>query len=85
MMKLSRSTFYTWQKRPVKLLDDDMLELHQRACSLFRESRQSLGYRMLAAQLRKEGYAISDYRTRLHTANNYLSPVEYENSFRKVS
>ncbi|MEX9224149.1 IS3 family transposase, partial [Providencia rettgeri] len=23
--------------------------------------------------------------TRLHTANNYLSPVEYENSFRKVS
>ncbi|MEY0291093.1 integrase core domain-containing protein, partial [Providencia rettgeri] len=23
--------------------------------------------------------------TRLHTANNYLSPVAYENSFRKVS
>ncbi|WBA59312.1 IS3 family transposase (plasmid) [Providencia sp. 21OH12SH02B-Prov] len=64
MMKLSRSTFYTWQKRPVKPLDDDTLELHQKTCSLFRESRQSLGYRMLAAQLRKEGYAISDYRAR---------------------
>ncbi|MDK7738571.1 IS3 family transposase [Providencia stuartii] len=64
MMKLSRSTFYAWQKHPVKPLDDDTLELHQKACSLFRESRQSLGYRMLAAQLRKEGYAISDYRAR---------------------
>ncbi len=64
MMKLSRSTFYAWQKHPVKPLDDDTLELHQKACSLFRVSRQSLGYRMLVAQLRKEGYAISDYRAR---------------------
>lgn len=28
------------------------------------ESRENLGYRMLAAQLRKEGYTISDYQTR---------------------
>ncbi|HHR6132382.1 TPA: IS3 family transposase, partial [Providencia alcalifaciens] len=63
-MKRSRSTFYAWQKRPVKPLDKDTLELHQKACSLFSESRESLGYRMLGAQLRQEGYALSDYRVR---------------------
>ncbi|MBG6016031.1 IS3 family transposase [Pseudomonas aeruginosa] len=64
VMKLSRSTFYAWQKHPVKPLDEDTLELYQKAGDLFKESRESLGYRMLGAQLRQEGYAISDYRTR---------------------
>uniref|UniRef100_UPI00187E276D IS3 family transposase n=1 Tax=Escherichia coli TaxID=562 RepID=UPI00187E276D len=64
VMKLSRSTYYAWQKRPVKPLDEYALELHQKVNNLFRESRESLGYRMLGAQLRQEGYVISDYRTR---------------------
>ncbi len=63
-MKLSRSTYYAWQKRPVKPLDEYALELYQKVNNLFRESRESLGYRMLGAQLRQEGYVISDYRTR---------------------
>ncbi|MEY0291134.1 IS3 family transposase [Providencia rettgeri] len=64
VMKLSRSTFYAWQKRPAKPLDKDTLALHQKARSLFSESWESLGYRMLGAKLRQEGYAISDYRVR---------------------
>ncbi|END0960401.1 IS3 family transposase, partial [Escherichia coli] len=64
VMKLSRSTYYAWQKRPVKPLDEYALELYQKVNNLFRESRESLGYRMLGAQLRQEGYVISDYRTR---------------------
>lgn len=62
-MKLSRSTFYAWQKRPVKPLDEYTLKLHQKASGIFRKSRKSLGYSMLSAQLRQEGYVISDYRT----------------------
>ncbi|HCT3785364.1 TPA: IS3 family transposase, partial [Proteus mirabilis] len=48
----------------ISTLDEQNHALHQTAKALFKASRNSLGYRMLGAQLRKEGYAISDYRTR---------------------
>ncbi|MDE9545619.1 IS3 family transposase, partial [Xenorhabdus bovienii] len=63
-MKVSRSTFYAWQAKPVRLLSDEQQALHRKATALFKESRESLGYRMLAKKLRKEGFTISDYRTR---------------------
>ncbi len=63
-MKVSHSTFYAWQAKPVRLLSDEQRALHQKATALFKESRESLGYRMLAKKLRKEGFTISDYRTR---------------------
>ncbi|CBJ79768.1 transposase (fragment) [Xenorhabdus bovienii SS-2004] len=63
-MKVSRSTFYAWQAKPVRLLSDEQQALNRKATALFKESRESLGYRMLAKKLRKEGLTISDYRTR---------------------
>ncbi len=63
-MKVSHSTFYAWQAKPVRLLSDEQRALHQKATTLFKESRESLGYRVLAKKLRKEGFTISDYRTR---------------------
>ncbi|PHM61551.1 transposase [Xenorhabdus ishibashii] len=63
-MKVSRSTFYIWQEKPVRLFSDEQRALHQKATALFKESREILGYRMLAKKLRKEGFTIPDRNER---------------------
>jgi putative transposase len=47
MMQVSASAYYTWRKRPGKLIDADVLHLHRRIKSLFKQSRNSLGSREL--------------------------------------
>jgi hypothetical protein len=61
-MQVSTSAFYAWRKRPGKLIDADVLDLHRRIKSLFKQSRNSLGSRELIKNLRKEGIAISRYK-----------------------
>jgi putative transposase len=61
-MQVSTSAYYTWRKRPEKLIDADVLHLHRRIKSLFKQSRNSLGSRELMKNLRKEGIAISRYK-----------------------
>ena len=46
-MQVGTSAFYVWRKRPEKLIDADVLHLHRRIKSLFKQSRNSLGSREL--------------------------------------
>ncbi len=63
-MGVSRSAYYAWLNRPAKLITADTLNLYRRAKTLFRQSRNSLGYRELGKKLRKEGFRVGDYKVR---------------------
>lgn len=63
-MRVSSSAYYSWCKRPAKVISADTLHLYRRAKALFRASRDSLGSRELAKKLREEGFRIGRYRTR---------------------
>jgi putative transposase len=61
-MQDSTSAYYIWRKRLGKLIDADVLHLHRRIKSLFKQSRNSLVSRELMKNLRQEGIAISRYK-----------------------
>lgn len=64
MVKVCRSGYYAWAKRPAKIISADELKLYRRARELFTQSRQSLGSRELMKKLREEGFNIGRYRTK---------------------
>jgi len=47
MMKISRSAYYAWLNRPAKVITAEQLHLYRRAKTIFKQSRNSLGYREL--------------------------------------
>ena len=61
MMRVSRSAYYAWLKRPAKIITIEQLNLYRKAKQLFKKSRNSLGYRELRKKLRREGFNASDY------------------------
>ena len=63
-MKVGRSAYYEWVKRPAKLITVQELNLCRRIKRLFDQSRQSLGSREMMKNLRKEGFIIDRYRVR---------------------
>jgi putative transposase len=63
-MRVSKSSFYAWQVRPPTLITALDLHIRHRMKELFHTSRDSLGSRELARNLRKEGIKISRERTR---------------------
>ncbi len=65
VMKVSRSAYYAWRKRPAKVITAAELHLYRRLKALFKESRNSLGSRSLSKKLREEGFHIGRYRTRM--------------------
>ena len=64
VIQVSTSAFYTWIKRPAKLITADELHFYRRAKALFQASRKSLGNRELGKKLREEGFVIGRYKTR---------------------
>lgn len=60
-MKISRSAYYAWLKRPAKLITAEQFSLYRRAKAIFEQSRNSLGYRTLRKRLCKEGFSVSAY------------------------
>ncbi len=60
-MKISRSAYYAWLKRPAKLITAEQLSLYRRAKAIFEQSRNSLGHRTLRKRLCKEGFSVSAY------------------------
>ncbi|MFQ3179366.1 MAG: putative transposase [Pseudoalteromonas tetraodonis] len=60
-MKVSRSAYYAWLKRPAKVITVEQLNLYRKAKYFFKKSRNSLGYRELRKKLRSEGFSVSDY------------------------
>jgi putative transposase len=63
-MRVSKSAFYAWQVRPPTLITAFDLHVHRRMKELFHASRDSLGSREMAKNLRKEGIKLSRERTR---------------------
>ncbi|WP_155732590.1 IS3 family transposase [Pseudoalteromonas luteoviolacea] len=61
IMKVSRSAYYAWLKRPAKIITAEQLHLYRRAKAIFKQSRNSLGYRELRKRLCKEGLNVSEY------------------------
>ena len=62
-MKVSRSAYYAWLNRPTKIITAEQLHLYRRAKAIFKQSRNSLGYRELRKRLSKDGFNISEYGT----------------------
>lgn len=60
-MEVSRSAYYSWRNRPCELITAEQLHLYRRAKTLFKQSRNSLGYRELRKRLCSEGFNVSDY------------------------
>ncbi|MEW6996037.1 IS3 family transposase [Colwelliaceae bacterium MEBiC 14330] len=69
VMKVSRSAYYAWLKRPAKIITAEQLNLYRKAKQLFDKSRNSLGYRELRKKLRSEGFHVSDYGVQKLMAN----------------
>ncbi len=63
MMKISRSAYYAWLNRPAKIITAEQLHLYRRAKTIFKQSRNSLGYRELRKRLCREGFKVSVYGT----------------------
>lgn len=63
-MLVSTSGYYEWRSRGAEVIGSETWRLCQRMKSLFVESRQSLGSRLMSKQLRKEGFEIGHYRAR---------------------
>lgn len=63
-MKVSKSAYYDWCKRPGKLIGAQELQLRRRIKELFKASRSSLGSREMMKALRAEGFEIGRYRVR---------------------
>jgi len=55
-MKVSKSAFYDWSKRPGKVFGAQELTLRRRMKELFTQSSSSLGSRELMKALRAEGF-----------------------------
>ena len=62
VMRVSKSAYYAWRKRPAIMISAQTLNLHRRAKALFEASRDSLGSRELGKKLRKEGFDVTRYR-----------------------
>ncbi len=70
-MRVSRSGYYDWLKRPAKVVTAETLNLYRRVKWLFKQSRQSLGNREMTKKLREEGFSVGRYKVR--TVMNRLS------------
>ena len=64
MLGVQRSTWYDWRNRPGKVIPAEELVLRRRMKALFAASRESLGSRTLAENLRQEGFVIGRDKTR---------------------
>ncbi len=62
-MGISRSAYYAWLNRPAKIITAEQLHLYRRAKTIFKQSRNSLGYRELRKRLCREGLKVSVYGT----------------------
>jgi len=64
LLGVQRSAYYGWRDKPCKVIPPEELALRRRMKELFRASRDSLGSRTLAENLREEGFKIGRDRTR---------------------
>jgi len=61
-MQVSPSAYDDCKKGPGKLISAEILHLHRRIKTLFKQSRDSLGSREMMKKLREEGFQIGRYQ-----------------------
>jgi putative transposase len=64
MLSVQRSGYYDWRDRPGKVIGPEELALRRRMKALFVASRESLGSRTMARNLRLEGFDIGRDKAR---------------------
>jgi putative transposase len=64
LLSVQRSSYYDWRGRPGKVIPPEELALRRRMRALFAASRDSLGSRTMANNLRQEGFEIGRDKTR---------------------
>ena len=66
VMKITRSSFYQWQKKQAarEVIDPEVFRMEADAQKIFAESDSSYGSRRMAKTLRKQGYRIGRYQAR---------------------
>jgi transposase InsO family protein len=64
LLSVQRSSYYDWRGRPGKVIPPEELALRRRMRALFAASRDSLGSRTMAKNLRQEGFEIGRDKTR---------------------
>lgn len=64
VMSVSKSAYYGWLKQPTKIITQEELHMYRRMKDLFKESRQSLGSRIMMKKLREEGFVTGRLRVR---------------------
>ena len=64
LLSVQRSGYYDWRDRPGKVIPAEELALRRRMKALFAASRDSLGSRTMAKNLRQEGFEIGRDKTR---------------------
>jgi len=64
VMRVSRSSYYDWLKRPAEIISETTLRLYRRMKALFASSRNSLGNREMMKKLREEGFDIGRFKVR---------------------
>lgn len=50
VMRVSRSAYYAWLRRPAHIIDEQTLVLYRRVKALFKASRASMGSRQMVKQ-----------------------------------
>lgn len=65
VMKVGKSAFYCWRKRPKQTISAEDLHLNARMKKLFTNSRESLGSREMTKKLNEEGINIGRGKTRV--------------------
>ena len=65
-MKVTRSSFYQWQKDQAnsQAIDPEVFRMEADAQQIFSESDSSYGSRRMAKALRKKGYKMGRYQAR---------------------
>jgi len=64
LLSVQRSSYYDWRGRPGKVIPPEALALRRRMKALFVASRDSLGSRTMAKNLRQEGFEIGRDKAR---------------------
>jgi transposase InsO family protein len=64
LLSVQRSSYYDWRGRPGKVIPPEALALRRRMKALFAASRDSLGSRTMAKNLRQEGFEIGRDKAR---------------------
>ena len=64
VLRVSPGAYYHWERKPVKIINEDELLLYREAKRLFNQTRSGIGYVKLCRALNRSGFTIGETKTR---------------------